>query len=604
MSRKRTSNADVARALREMALFLEMDAVPFKPQAYEKAAYAVMALDRPLAEIHAQGGAKALAALPGIGKGIASRIAGMLETGTMADLEALRKETPVDVLALTAMEGIGAKTARALWQALKIRTVADLKRAAEQGRIRDLPHFGERSEQRILEAIAFYEEAAGRRPLGETLELARRIEAALARVPGVVHAAVAGSIRRHRDTIGDVDLLVATDTPEPVSTTFESLPEVQAVLAHGPTKTLVRLTSGSDADLRVIAPESFGAALLYFTGSKAHNVALRRIAQKKGLKLNEYGVFRGERAIAGRTEADVYQALGLPWIPPELREDEGEIEQAQDSRLPALVDAGDIRGDLQVHTRWTDGAESIEAMARAARALGREYIAITDHTRDLAMTGGLDEDRLRAQIAEIRQVDSALDGIRVLAGAEVNIRADGSLDVDDEVLAELDVVGAAIHSHFDQPRAQMTRRIIRAIEHPYVDILFHPLCRTLGRRRAIDLDFEAVLAACLRTGTVLEIDAQPERLDLPDALVHGAVDAGVRLAIDSDAHTADGLRFIEAFGLGVARRGWVERAHVINTLPVADMLAALKDRGHPRPCGHADAREHRRTRGHASARTR
>ena len=351
---------------------------------------------------------------------------------------------------------------------------------------------------------------------------------------------------------------------------------MQAVLAHGPTKTLVRLSNGIDADLRVVSPESFGAALLYFTGSKAHNVALRRIAIKKGWKLNEYGLFDGKRVVAGRTEEDVYEALGLAFIPPEMREDAGEVELAQRGALPVVLDAKDIRGDLQTHTTWTDGSASIEAMARAARALGREYVVITDHTRDLAMTGGLDEKRLREQVAEIRKVDQALDGIRVLAGVEVNVRPDGSLDVSDEVLAELDVVGAAIHAHFDQPKAEMTRRLVRAVENPNVDLLFHPLARALGRRRSVDVDFDALLEACLRTGTVLEIDAQPERLDLPDALVRRAVEAGAKIAVDSDAHTVDELRYIEAFGVGVARRAWVTPTQVINTLPVERMLASLK----------------------------
>jgi len=591
MSRKRPDNAALARALREMALFLEMDGVPFKPQAYERAAYTVAALDRPLAELHDEGGEKAIAELPGIGKGIAARIAGMILTGKMADLEALREQTPIDILELTAVEGLGPKKVHELWRGLGVRSVADLKRAAKQGRIRTIPHFGERSEQKILEALELYEDAAGRRPLGEVLQVAHRIEAALSQIPGVVQAAAVGSLRRHRETIGDVDILVAATEAEAVTSAFASLPEVQAVLARGPTKTLVRLSTGMDADLRVLAPEQFGAALLYFTGSKAHNVALRKIAQKKGLKLNEYGLFRGELRIAGRTEEDVYKALGLGWIPPEMREDTGEVELAQSGELPAVLAASDIRGDLQVHTDWTDGSASIEAMARAASELGREYIVITDHTRDLAMTGGLDEDRLRAQLKEIRAVDRKLAKIRVLAGVEVNIRADGSLDLSDELLAELDLVGAAVHSHFDQPRTEMTRRVLRAIEHPHVDLLFHPLNRVLGRRRAVDLDFDAVLKACLRTGTHLEIDAQPARLDLPDPLVRSAVAAGVRIAVDSDAHTIDELRFIETFGVGVARRGWAGPAQVINTLPVDAMLATLK-RHAARPSSPARGRVH------------
>jgi DNA polymerase (family 10) len=576
LSRPRLTNTEVARALREMSLFLEMDGVPFKPQAYEKAAYAVAALDSPLSVIYAEGGEKALDAVPGIGKGIAERIVSMLETGRMADLESLRKKTPVDVLSLTAIEGVGARTARALWRALGVRSVKDLRHAAETGRIRTVPRFGEKSEQRILEAIALYEEASGRRPLGEVLEIARGIETALARIPGVVGAAVAGSIRRHRETIGDVDILVAAADGLRVSRAFEGLPEVQAVLAHGPTKTLVRLSNGIDADLRVLAPESFGAALLYFTGSKDHNVALRKIARKKGLKLNEYGLFRGARLIAARTEEEVYKALGLTWIPPELREDGGEVELAQRGRLPAILEPKDIRGDLQVHTNWTDGSASIEAMARAARELGREYIAVTDHTRDLAMTGGLDAARLRAQMEEVRKVDGAIPGLRVLAGAEVNIRADGSLDLEDDVLAELDVVGAAVHSHFDQPPAEMTRRLVRAIGNPHVDILFHPLARSLGRRRPIEFDFDEVIAACLRTGTILEIDAQPERLDLPDSMARRAIEVGVRIAVDSDAHGADQLRYLDTLGVGVARRAWAESRHVVNALPADAMLAALK----------------------------
>lgn len=576
MHTKPISNDDIARALREMAVFLEMDDVPFKPDAYEKASYTVAALDRPLAEIYAEGGARAIDELPGIGKGIAARIAAMLETGELPDLVALRKQTPVDVLALTAIEGIGPKTVRALWETLGVRNLADLKRAAQAGRIRELPRFGAKSEAKILAALAFHEEASGRRPLGQVLEIARQIEAALAKVPGVLHVAVAGSIRRHRDTVGDVDLLVATGDPEAVTDVFASLPQVRSVLARGPTKTLVRLVNGMDADLRVLAPDSFGAALMYFTGSQAHNIALRKIAQKKHLKLNEYGLFRGERRIAGRTEEEVYKALGLPWIPPELREDTGEVELALRGELPELVAADDIRGDLQSHTSWTDGASSPLDMARAARALGREYLVITDHTRDLAIAGGLDEAKLRAQMKEIRALRRKLDRIVVLAGAEVNIRPDGSLDIADDTLAELDVVGAGIHAHFEQTRDEMTRRIVRAIENPHVDLLFHPFCRALGRRRPLDLDFDAVLAACRRTGTILEVDAQPERLDLPDVFVRAAVRAGVRIAVSSDAHSTGELGFIEAFGVGVARRGWARRADVINTLSRDDMLRALK----------------------------
>jgi len=573
--RRRIGNDEVERALREMALFLEMDEVPFKPAAYRRAAYGVAALDRPLAELYEEGGSKALRECPGVGEGIAERIAEMLERRRIADLEALRKKTPVDILALTGIEGVGPKRARALWKALEVRTVEDLERAASQGRIRAVPGFGERSEKRIAEALAFYQEAAGRRPLGEALAVARRIEEALGQTRNGVRVAVAGSIRRHRETVGDLDVVVAAKSGGQVSQAFESLPEVRSVLAHGPTKTLVRLLNGMDADLRVVDPESFGAALLYFTGSKAHNVALRRIARSRGLKLNEYGLFRGRRRVAGRTEEEVYAALGLSWIPPEMREDTGEVELAGKNAVPTVVSAEDIRGDLQVHTNWTDGSDSIDSMARAALELGREYIVITDHTRDLGMARGLDEARLRKQVKEIRRVDREIEGIRVLAGVEVNIRADGTLDVDDDVLSELDVVGAAVHSHFEQPRSEITRRLARAIENPHVDVLFHPMGRALGRRKAVAADFEEVIEACVATGTILEIDSQPERLDLSDSLVRRAVEAGARIAIDSDAHTPEELWFVELYGVGVARRGWVPPHRVVNTLGVDEMLASL-----------------------------
>jgi DNA polymerase (family 10) len=354
------------------------------------------------------------------------------------------------------------------------------------------------------------------------------------------------------------------------------MPEVAVVHARGESKTLVRLAGGLDADLRVVPAESFGAALAYCTGSKAHNLALRGIARRRGLKLNEYGLFRGERRLAGRTEEEVYQALGLPFIAPELREDRGEIEAARAGRLPELIEHGALSGDLQVQTSWSDGAATLEEMVAAARALGLSYIAITDHTRDLAMASGLDETRLREQGEAIRRLDRRLRGFRVLRGAEVNIREDGSLDLDDAALAELEVVGAAVHSHFRQGRAEATRRLVRAIENPHVDILFHPTARSLGHREPLALDLDAVIAAAARSGTVLEIDAMPDRLDLPDASVRKAVAAGVALAIDSDAHQPAQLALADALGVAVARRGWARRADVINTLPVEGCLARLK----------------------------
>jgi len=589
-TRRVVSNDEVAQALREMALFLEMDDVPFKPRAYEKAASVVAALDRPLHEIDAEAGREGLDALPGVGRGIAERIHELLNTGRMADLERLREQRPIDLLELTAVEGLGPKGVKALFERLGVCSVEELERACREQRVRGLPHFGARSEERILHGIELLAATAGRRLLGEVLPLAREIESRLRELPGVERAAVAGSVRRRKETVGDLDFLVSGRATGRLGRHFAAMPEVSHVHASGETKTLVRLAMGMDADLRVVPDASFGAALCYFTGSKAHNVALRRLAQERGLKLNEYGLYQGRRRLAGRSEEEIYEALGLEWIPPELREDAGEIEAAAKGRLPRLIDYGDLRGDLQIQTDWTDGDASIEEMARAARRQGLAYIAITDHTRDLAMANGCDEKRLLEQAASIRELNEKLRGFRVLSGAEVNIRKDGSLDVADAALAELEVVGAAVHTAFRQRRSEMTRRVIRAMENPHVDVLFHPTARSIGHREPVDLDIDAVVAAAVRTGTVLEIDAMPDRLDLRDEYVRKAVEAGALLAIDSDAHQPGHLAYADDLGVAVARRGWARRADVVNALPVARCLARLKDGRRGRRGSHRRAR--------------
>lgn len=571
------TNAEVAARLREIALFLDMTGVQFKPRAYEKVAHAVAGLDQPIAELFAAGGVKALAQLSGIGKGIAERIAEIIRTGTCQDLEALRAATPVDVAALTSIDGIGPKMVKALYDDLGVRSIADLEEAARAGAIRGLPHFGEKTEAKILKGIRFLKQHSGRLPLGAVLDLARDIEARLAGLRDVQRAAVAGSIRRRKEMVGDLDFLVVAHHPDAVMDFFVALPEVAHVYGKGPTKTMVRLNTGMDADLRVVPAESWGAALNYFTGAKDHNVALRRIAIEKGYKLNEYGVFCGERAIAGGTEEEVYAALGLSYVPPELREDTGEIELARQRRLPALIEPGSLRGDLQIQTTWSDGADSLEAMVAAARARGLQYMAITDHTHGLAMMGA-NEAKLGEQIEAIGRLNRALEGFRVLSGAEVNIMKDGSLDVSDELLARLDVVGIAVHSHFDLPRAEQTQRIVRAMENRHADILFHPTGRKLGRREAYQVDIDAVIAAAQRTGTVLEIDAFPDRMDLKDEHVRKVVDAGVPLVIDSDAHSVAHLRFPDDYGISIARRGWATAEDIINTLPVEEFLGCLKDR--------------------------
>lgn len=587
------TNAEIARSLREMALFLEMEGVPFKPQAYERAAYAIGALDRPVESIHRAGGVRALQEVQGVGKGIASRVAEMLEQGRSSELEKMKSRVPADILALTSIEGLGPRRVKALWEGLGIRSIEDLEAAAREGRLDSLAGFGKMSQSKVLESISAWRRRMGRWPMGRVLPLAKTIEARLREVRDVESASVAGSLRRLKTTIGDLDFLVVTSSPAAVMDVFASMPEVEHVYAHGPTKTLVRLSQGVDADLRVVPKESFGSALQYFTGSKAHNVALRKIAISKGFKLSEYGLFRGNERVAGRTEREVYETLGLPFVPPELREDQGEIEAAASGHLPLLIEAGTLRGDLQVHTHWTDGRSSIEKMAEAARELGLEYIAITDHTKDLAMTGGLNEDDLLRQARLIRRLDGRVPGIHILAGSEVNIRRDGTLDISDEALKELDIVGAAVHSHFSMPRSEATRRLIRAMENPNVDVIFHPTGRHLGRRDPLDVDMEAIIEAALRTGTILEIDAQPDRLDLDPQHIRLAVSRGLKLVIDSDAHDTGELRFPEEYGIGLARRGWASGRDVLNTRPLAEMLKEMKGRT-PRERARLDGRRPQR----------
>jgi DNA polymerase (family 10) len=571
------TNAEIARIMREIAVLLDMDGVPFKPRAYEKAAYALEAIDAPVGVIYRRDGIKGIEHLPGVGKSIAEKIATLIDTGRLPYHEELHQQTPVDIGGLIAIEGLGPKHIKTLYQELGVRTVDDLERAAREGKIRALPHFGEKSEQKILKGIGFLKQHTGRFPLGVVLPLMDAIEARLRELPGVMQVAIAGSIRRRKETVGDGDILVVASKPNAVMDFFVAMPEVVHVHAKGSTKSSVKFSTGMDVDLRVVPVASWGAALNYFTGSKDHNVALRRIALEKKLKLNEYGVFRGEKVIAGRTEEDVYHALGLPYIEPELRENTGEIEAAAAGRLPRLIDYNDLRGDLQTQTTWTDGSNSVEEMAAEARRLGLQYIAITDHTRGLAMTGGADEKKLRAQMRAIRKLNKQLKGITVLAGAEVNINRDGTLDIADDTLAELDVVGVAVHSHFNLSRPEQTRRVVRAIENPHADILFHPTARVIQKREACDLDIDAVIAAAKRTGTVLEIDAYPERLDLKDEHVRKAVTAGVKLVIDSDAHSTAHLPYLH-FGIATARRGWATRADVLNTLPVRTFLGSLKGR--------------------------
>ena len=573
-------NEEIARILYEIALYLEMKEVAFKPAAYEKAAESIEALEEDVEDIYKKGGLKALEDIPAIGKGISERIKEYLETERIKDYEKLKKQIPVDIQTLSAIEGIGPKLIKLFYQKLKIKNIGDLERAAKAGKLAKLPHSGEKLQEKILKGIEFYRRSHSRFLLGAALPLADKIEKRLNKAKSVIKAACAGSLRRRQETIGDLDFLVAC--PERsrgvVMDFFVSMPEVIHVFAKGSTKSMVQLRSGIAADLRVVDEKSFGAALQYFTGNKDHNIKLRKIAIKKGYKLNEYGLFRGKKQIAGRDEKEIYEKLGLAWIPPEIRNNLNEIEAGQENKIPRLVELRDIKGDLQVHSNWSDGSNSIEEMAMAAKKIGYQYTAITDHTKDLAMTGGSDEKRLLKQMSEIDKINEKLfkkGNFRILKGAEVNIRKDGSLDIKDEVLEKLDIVGAAVHSSFNLSKEEQTKRLIRAMENLHIDIIFHPSGRLLGQRPGIELDWDEIFKAAKETGTILEINAQPSRLDLNDDNIRRAKNMGIKLSVGTDAHSTAELSY-NIYGISQARRGWAEKNDIINTMSLAEILAFLK----------------------------
>lgn len=568
-------NVELAGILRNVALLLEMDGVKFKPRAYESAAKTIEAMPDSIEEIYRKGGIGSLLQIPTVGKSIAEKVEEFIKTGHIQYYEELKKKVPVDLEGLSQIEGLGPKRIRSLWQALRIQNIDELEKAAQSHKICRVPGFQERTEQNILKSIVFARRGRGRYVLGFVLPLINEIENRLKSLPDVKKVAVAGSVRRMKETIGDADFLAVSDNPKRVTEYFVSMPEVELVLAKGETRSTIRLQSAMHCDLRIVSDESFGSALQYFTGSKDHNIGLRTIAIQKGLKLNEYGLFMGKRQIAGRTEEEIYKTLGLAWIPPELRENWGELEAAGRGQLPKLIWYGDLKGDLQVHTNWTDGKNSILEMAEVAKQMGLEYIAITDHTKSLAMAKGLDENGLEKQAEEIEKANDKIEGIDVLKGAEVNISKDGSLDVTDNALEKLDVVGAAIHSHFNLPKEEQTKRINTAMQNPNVDILFHPTGRIIKQREAYAIDISKVIDVAVQTRTVLEVDAFPDRLDLHDEYIKLAVQEGCKIAIDSDAHTTSHLQLVR-FGIAQARRGWASAQDVINTNHLKELVALLK----------------------------
>ena len=572
-------NSDVAKAMRDLGFLTEVGEddpnVQFRARAYYRAADTIANLPENVEDVYSRSGVKGLLEIPSVGKAIAAKIEELIKTGNVRHLEELKIKVPINVDELYGIEGVGAKTIKLLYEKLQVKSLAELEKAAAEGRLRKVPGFTEKKEQDMLKRIEFFKKCRGRRIIGDVWPLVKQIEARLLKIAGVKNAMAAGSLRRMKETVGDIDYIVAASDPGPVMEFFVKMPEVQEVIGRGPAKAFVRLAGGLDADLLVVPEESWGSALQYFTGSKEHSVELRKMAIAKGLRLNEWGVFKGEKRVAGKTEQDVYRALGLQWVPPEMRENAGEIELAKQNNIPELVKYGSLKGDLQVHSESSDGTATIEEMARGAKAFGLDYIAITDHTKSLALAGGLDEQELLDQAEKIAELNDRLEGFQVLASAEVNIMKDGSLDISNGVLDKLDIVGAAIHSHFNLPVEAQTERLVQAAKNPSVDILFHPTGRLINRRPGYPVDIEKVIEAAKYAGTVLEIDAHYDRLDLKDDYVRMAVRKGVKLVIDSDAHHPIHYAYL-TFGVGQARRGWATRSDVLNTLPADRLLKALK----------------------------
>jgi DNA polymerase (family 10) len=565
-------NFELARLFYEMAALLEVkNESRFRMRAYQRAAQTLETLTEDIAEVAGRG---QLTTLPGIGQDLAARIDEYLATGRLARLERLRTDLPPAFLSLLDVRGLGPKTARLLWDRLGVDSVDRLEQVCRSGEIRALPGVGARTCENILKAITAWRAGRTRTLLVRATAVAAQVVEALRARGGVERIEVAGSLRRRRETVKDIDILVTSREPARVIKTLVTLPSVLEVLAQGDTRASVRHQDGLQIDLRVVAPEALGAALQYFTGSRQHNVRLRELARRQGLSISEYGVFDEQTGaqVAGATEEDVYAAVGLAWIPPELREDAGEIEAARAGRLPDLVTAAAIRGDLHAHTDWSDGHLPLEKLIEAAEGRGYEYVVVSDHSRSTAIAGGLSVDELRAQGQKIRELQGRFR-IRILTGTECDILADGTMDFPDEVLRELDIVLAAVHSRFAQTRAEMTSRIVRALEHPHVDVLAHPTGRLIGSREPYDVDLESVFAAAARHGKALEINGSPDRLDLADVHARRAAELGIPIAVNSDTHYLSNLDNLE-LGLGVARRAWLGPAQILNARPPADLLLA------------------------------
>jgi DNA polymerase (family 10) len=567
-------NHEIAKIFNEIADLLEIkNENPFRIRAYRRAALNVEGLTGNIEDLTE----KELLKVPGIGKDLAGKIAEYLKTDKIATHEELKKEIPPVILALEAVPGLGPKTAMLLHEKLHIKSVDELAQLAEDHKLAGLPGIKTKTEENILKGIGMLKRGRERQPLGKVLPVAQDIVDQLRAKAPLLRIDIAGSLRRWKDTIKDIDILAMSSEPKEVMRVFVQLPQVKDVLMHGPTKSSVMITEGLQVDLRVVEKESYGAALAYFTGSKEHNIRLREMAVKRGLSINEYGIFRvkDNKKLGGENEEDAYRILNLQYVPPEMREDRGEIEAAIEGKLPRLVTVEDIRGDLHVHSKWSDGSHTFEQLVEAAKKLGYSYFALTDHSKGLAVARGLTVERLMEQKKEIDALNKKLKNFRILHGTEVDIKSDGTLDFPDDVLQMLDIVIASIHSGFKQTKEQLTSRIVAAMKNPHVSIIAHPMGRLIGERDAYEVDMEELLKVAKETGTAIEINSYPLRLDLNDVYAKKAKAMGVPIVISTDAHVTTQFNFM-SYGVSIARRGWLEKKDVANTLETKQLLKKLK----------------------------
>ena len=576
------TNIQIAKIFRSMAMYLEAQGVEFKPRAYQKAAQSLETFEKDVREIFEKGGFKALAEIPSIGKSLALKIGEYLETGQIAEYEKLKKELPVDMENLVKIEGLGPKTIATFYQKLKIKNIPELEKALKEHQIRNLEGFGEKSEENLKLALEFFKKSADRFLLGFIYPDALKLKNILAKVKGVSKIEIAGSIRRFKEIIGDIDILAVTNSPLELMNYFTSLENIAEVYMKGRTKSAVRLTSGIDVDLRIVSSKSWGSALNYFTGSKEHNIALREIAINKGYKLNEYGLFKiknkEEIQIAGKTEKELYAALEMSYIEPEMRENTGEIELALNHKLPKLIKLEDVKGDLQMHSNWSDGRFTMEEMIEQALKLNYQYLLFTDHSKSLGIANGMDEEKVLKQMSYIDKLNKKYQGkIRILKGIELNILKDGRVDISDKVLEKLDIVGASIHSYFKMTKNEMTSRIKKAMANKNIDIIFHPTGRLLLQREAYEVDLEELFKYAQKTKTIFEINASPERLDLSDKAIRLGLNYNVLFSLGTDSHYLSQLENM-IFGIGQARRGWLSKEKVLNSKSSEELIDFIKNK--------------------------